>query len=79
MLNKRTNILFDDDLWKKLTILAKEKNTSAGELIRQAVRETYLPHYRKAKIAKAILNIKTERKSIFKIDYQRLISYGRKY
>lgn len=79
MLNKRTNILFDDDLWKKLSALAKEKNTSAGELIRQAVRETYLPQYNNTMIAEAILNIRTKRKSVNNINYQRLISYGRKY
>lgn len=41
MLVKRTNILFDKELWEKLTDLAKRKNTSIGELTRKAVQKTY--------------------------------------
>lgn len=37
MLNKRVHVLFDKDLWKKLTKSAKAQNLSAGELIRRAV------------------------------------------
>ena len=39
MLNKRVHVLFDKDLWKKLTKSAKSQNLSAGELIRRAVLE----------------------------------------
>ena len=39
MLNKRVHILFEKDLWNKLTKMAKSENISAGEYIRRAVRE----------------------------------------
>lgn len=42
MLTKRTQILFDKQLWKTLVGLAKEKKTSVGELVRTAVRKEYL-------------------------------------
>ena len=38
MLNRRVQILFDKDLWKSLTKLAKSESISAGEVIRRAVR-----------------------------------------
>ena len=41
MLVKRTNILFDEDLWSKLSLLAKKRKTSVGELTRKAIKETY--------------------------------------
>ncbi|MBI2315044.1 hypothetical protein HYU93_03240 [Candidatus Daviesbacteria bacterium] len=42
MLIKRTQILFDKQLWNTLVDLAKEKKTSVGELVRTAVRKEYL-------------------------------------
>ena len=39
MLNRRFQILFDKDLWNKLTKMAKSQNISFGEVIRRAVRE----------------------------------------
>lgn len=42
MLIKRTQILFDKELWNTLVDLAKEKKTSVGELVRSAVRKEYL-------------------------------------
>lgn len=39
MLNRRVDILFDKDLWKKVLGRAKSQNISAGEFIRRAVRE----------------------------------------
>lgn len=41
MLIKRTQILFDKELWNTLVGLAKEKKISVGELVRRAVREKY--------------------------------------
>ena len=41
MLQKRTNILFDTELWEKLAALAKEKKMSIGELTRKAVKKQY--------------------------------------
>ncbi|MBI2086208.1 hypothetical protein HYT74_02615 [Candidatus Daviesbacteria bacterium] len=42
MLNKRTQILFDKQLWNTLVDLAREKNTSVGGLVRSAVRKQYI-------------------------------------
>lgn len=42
MLNKRTQILFDQELWDILNDLAKRKKTSVGELVRTAIRKYYL-------------------------------------
>lgn len=39
MLNRRVHILFDKDLWKRLTKMAKSQNISFGELIRRATTE----------------------------------------
>lgn len=39
MLNKRTQILLEKDMWNKLGRLAKAKKTSIGQLIREAVVE----------------------------------------
>ena len=39
MLNRRTQILFDKDLWNKVVKSAKSQNISAGEFIRTSVRE----------------------------------------
>lgn len=41
MLIKRTQILFDQQLWNTLVGLAKKENSSVGELVRVAVREKY--------------------------------------
>jgi len=37
-LNRRVQILFDKDLWNKLTKATKSQNISVGEFIRRAVR-----------------------------------------
>lgn len=42
MLTKRTQILFDELLWNHLTEVAKDRNTSVGELVRSAVRKQYV-------------------------------------
>lgn len=80
MLNKRANILFDKDTWRKLTKVARDKNTSVGELVRDAVKEKYIQDDEQKRIAKAIDSIRARRK-IFKgkIDYKALINYGRKF
>lgn len=44
MLTKRVSIILSYDLWNNLKTLAKQRNTSASDLIRQAVREIYLPN-----------------------------------
>lgn len=41
MLTKRTQILFDTQLWNTLVSIARTSNVSIGELVRTAVREKY--------------------------------------
>lgn len=41
MLTKRTQILFDKNLWNILVGISRKENTSVGELVRVAVREKY--------------------------------------
>lgn len=62
MLTKRTQILFDQQLWAILMQLAKEKNTSVGELVRNAVKKQYSNDGEQAKIEKAVENILEFRK-----------------
>lgn len=80
MLNKRTNILFDERLWNKLTELAEDKNTSIGELVRSAVKKQYLSGDEElARIKDACESIEKRRKrQKGKVDYKALINYGRK-
>lgn len=81
MLNKRTNILFDEELWNKLTRLAKSRNTSVGDLVRNAVSKHYELNNDKIhqiqEACKTIESIRPQAKG--KIDYKALINYGRKY
>jgi hypothetical protein len=41
MLTKRTQILFDQQLWNNLTYIAQEKNISVGQLVRSTLKEKY--------------------------------------
>ncbi len=80
MLTKRTNILFDEELWRFLVGLAKTEKSSVGDLVRRAVRETYDREERLSRIRLAMQNIRSIRKKQKgKIDYKELINYGRKY
>ena len=80
MLNKRTNILFDEKLWQTLTSEAKERKTSIGKLVRQAVEKAYVVDEELEKRKKALEEILKIRKvSKKRIDYKFLINYGRKY
>lgn len=80
MLVKRTNILFDDIRWKKLTELSKKKGESVGALVRAAVDGYYKLQDDKLKvIQEACSSIEKKRKKFKgKIDYKSLIEYGRK-
>ena len=62
LLNKRTNILFDQQLWNQLMQIAKEKRTSVGELVRIAVRKEYAEDEKQERIEKAVENILAFRK-----------------
>lgn len=57
LLNKRTNILFDQQLWNQLMQIAKVKRTSVGELVRIAVRKEYSEDEKQERIGKAVENI----------------------
>jgi len=81
VLTKRTNILFDEELWNLLNAVAKKENTSVGNVVRKAVRKTYFEDNvlkRRAEACKKILAIRPKPYP-GKIDYKELINYGRKY
>ena len=81
MLTKRTNILFDNDLWNLLTSVAKKEKTSVGRIVRNAVMETYSKDEvsnRRSDACKRILAIRPKPYP-GRIDYKELINYGRKY
>ncbi len=78
MLTKRTNILFDEPLWKNLTRMAKREGRSVGELVRSAVVKTYFADSkRREDIRQAIEQIKSNRVRGKHIDYEEMINYGR--
>lgn len=79
MLNKRTNILFEDKTWQRLSEFAKKQNTSVGVLIRYAVDKTFFRANDRKEIIKAIETVIKIRKTFKKINYKELINYGRKY
>lgn len=62
LLSKRTNILFDQQLWNQLMQIAKDKGTSVGELVRVAVRKEYAEDKKQESIEKAVENILAFRK-----------------
>lgn len=80
MLTKRTNILFDQEMWETLVSLAKEKKTSVGNLVRQAVKKRYQQkrlQLQRKKAIDEILRIRKFQKD--KVNYKALIEHGRKY
>ena len=63
MLTKRTNILFDEELWNLLVTLAVKQKTSVGDLVRSAARKVYdadqkhhLDNEREKKFAKSVFS-----------------------
>lgn len=80
MLTKRTNILFDEKLWKRLSDRAKRERTSVGKLVRMAVEKAYAKDQELEERRRAIDHIRKIRKHFRgRIDYKELINYGRKY
>lgn len=80
MLNKRTNILFDENLWKTLTQEASRQGISVGKLVREAVSKMYSRDEELEERQKALEHILKIRKiSKTPIDYKALINHGRKY
>lgn len=79
MLNKRTNILFDKELWDQISKLAKAENVSVGDFVRKTLRSRLDEKKAQEKRKRAIETTLMGR--IFskdKIDYKELINYGRK-
>ena len=80
MLTKRTNILFDQNLWDTLTLEARKRKSSVGKLVREALAKMYLQDEELEERKKAFAHILKIRKvSKNRIDYKALINYGRKY
>jgi hypothetical protein len=81
MLNVRAQILFDESLWQTLNRLSKTKKTSISNLVRIAVKETYMKTEELETRRKAIESILKHRPAPVKgkIDYKSLINYGRRY
>lgn len=81
MLTKRTQILFDEELWKKISKLAEAKKISVAEYVREAVKKDLAGVKMLEQRRKAIESILKHRPKPFKgkIDYKALINYGRKY
>lgn len=85
MLNKRTNVLFEQTTWDKLLKLAKTRQTSVGQLIRQAVFALYFDKekYKLDQRREAIDSIRRTRSEInhkfTTKEIGELINYGRKY
>jgi len=80
MLTKRTNILFDERLWRLLTDRARREKASVGKLVRRACEKVYVQDEEMDGRKKAYEEILKIRKISKKpIDYKALINYGRKY
>ena len=80
MLQKRTNILFDEDIFRFLSALAAKKGTSVGSLVRNAVSKVYIDNnYANRDTAyKSILKIRKSIKKIKASEIKEFIDYGRK-
>lgn len=81
MLTKRTNILFNKELWAVLLAQSKEEKSSVGELVRRAVSDRYTQKDVIARRKDAFEQVLRIRPKEYhgKIDYKKLINYGRKY
>jgi len=78
MLTKRTNILFSEQTWSKLTRLAQKRGVSVGELVRDAVHNNYFDDSHE-RVKEACESILRNRKRVSgKLDYKALINQGRK-
>ena len=84
MLNRRAHILFEEEDFNLLELLAAEKGNSVGDLVRKAVKRVYvepkekeLSDREKAFEALGKLQLLTRQKG--RVDYKELIEYGRKY
>ena len=79
MLAKRTNILFDEELWFKLLTLAEIRKSSIGNLVRTAVKDLYFSGDDRSVLAKTVDEIRRVRKTRGGVNYKELNNEGRKY
>jgi len=79
MLTKRTNILFDENLWKLLKTEASRRKTSVGKLVRDAVAKMYAREEELEERRKALDHILKIRKRVKGINYKEYINYGRRF
>lgn len=87
MLTKRTNILFDEDLFQYLVFFAQKNKTSVGDLVRKAVVKVYVNNTNENLKLKAlrlraynnILKLRKKIKPIADHEIKEFINYGRKY
>lgn len=81
MLTKRVNFLFEEETYKMLQERAEFEKLSIGELVRKAVKKTYIDKdsAKLKKIQAAHKWILANRKVQKSIDYKALINDGRKY
>lgn len=84
MLNRRAHILFEEEEFNLLELLADEKGQSVGELVRQAVQKVYVEPKAKElsdreKAFAALKKLQQQTRQKGRVDYKALIEYGRKY
>lgn len=91
MLTHRTNVLFNQQDYKMLSVLSEANNESMGSLIRKAVRKTYsskilckkLTTTKFTQTSSLIAQMKKIAGDSFKglslIDMKEMTEYGRKY
>lgn len=84
LLDKRTNVLLEQDVYKYLVVLAEKESVSVGELIRKAIKDVYLTekdriNLEKQEAVSIILELQKGIKIAKKIDYKELIENDRRY
>lgn len=85
MLTKRTNILFDQNMWTQLTKIAQVQDRSVGDLVRSAVVRVYLDNHeqlakeRKDSIADIFSLRQSIKTPITVEEIHQFILYGRKH
>lgn len=79
MLTKRTNILFDENLWRFLKTEASRRKVSVGKLVREAVERAYVHEAELDERRKALDHILKIRKRVKGINYKEYINYGRRF
>ncbi|OGG02229.1 hypothetical protein A2W14_02550 [Candidatus Gottesmanbacteria bacterium RBG_16_37_8] len=80
MLTKRTNILFEENVFRALSAMAAKKGTSIGDLVRLAITKVYFKENHAQRIAayNKILTIRKTIRYISSSDIKDFIDYGRK-